>query len=90
MVAEPPEAGGATRTLTGRASRKRIADVRELEAWDHAQALAKVVLDDPKNALAKTVLDAGPFAMRRAAELAEAILVEASEFHPGENVEGHP
>jgi predicted transcriptional regulator len=39
--------------------------------------LAKAVLDDPRNVLAKAALDGGPFAMRKAEGLAEAVLGEA-------------
>jgi predicted nicotinamide N-methyase len=54
-----------------------VAEGRDLEAWEHAQALAKSVLDDENVVLAKAVLDAGPFAMRKAEALAEAVLGEA-------------
>jgi hypothetical protein len=53
-----------------------LAEGREHEAWQHAQALAEGILDDQRNALARAVLEAGPFAMRRAEELAEAVLAE--------------
>ena len=57
---------------------KALAEGREAEAWEHAQALAKAVLDDPAVVLARGALDAGPFAMRRAEELAELVLAESS------------
>jgi hypothetical protein len=41
--------------------------------------LAKSVLDDEKNVLAKGVLDGGVFAMRKAEELAEAVLGETRD-----------
>jgi hypothetical protein len=47
---------------------------RDDRAWEHAQALAKDVVDDPRNALARAVLEGGPFAMRKAEELAELVL----------------
>jgi hypothetical protein len=53
-----------------------LAESRDDEAWEHAQGLAKVVLDDPRNVLAKAVLEGGPFAMRKAEELAEVVLNE--------------
>ncbi len=56
-----------------------LSEGRDTAAWKHAQALAKVVLDDPRNALARDVLDAGPFAMRKAEELAELVLGEDGE-----------
>jgi hypothetical protein len=46
---------------------------RDREAREQAQALAKAVADDPMNVLAKAVLEGGPFAMRKAEELAEAV-----------------
>jgi hypothetical protein len=67
---------------------RALANGRERESWEDAQALARGVVDDPKNALAKAVLDAGPLAMRRAEELAEAVLGVANELHRREDVEG--
>jgi hypothetical protein len=51
-----------------------LAEGRDEEAWARATALANDVLDDEKNVLAREVLDGGPFAMRRAGELADAVL----------------
>jgi hypothetical protein len=51
-----------------------LAEGRDDEAWEHAQGLAKAVLDDRANVLARAVLDGGPFAMRKAGELAEVVL----------------
>jgi hypothetical protein len=48
--------------------------VRDRDAWEQAQALAKNVVDDPRSALARAVLEGGPFAMRKAEELAELVL----------------
>jgi hypothetical protein len=55
-----------------------LSEGRDEAAWENAQALAKAVLDDPRNVLAKAVLDGGPFAMRKAEELAEALLGDAA------------
>ncbi len=44
-----------------------------------AQALAKVVLDDRAYVLARSVLDGGPFAMRKAEELAELLVLQEGE-----------
>jgi hypothetical protein len=51
-----------------------LSEGRDDQAWEHAQGLAKAVVDDPRNALARAVLEGGPFAMRKAEELAEAVL----------------
>ena len=51
-----------------------LADRRDEEAWEAAKALAHAVVDDPAVDLAKTVLEGGPFAMRKAGELAELTL----------------
>ena len=71
------------RVTTAEAVLLALAEGRDLEAWEHARVLAKSVLDDQKNVLARDVLDGGPFAMRKAEELAEAVLGEAvpSEAH---------
>jgi hypothetical protein len=61
-----------------------LAEGREEDAWDQAQALAKSVLDDPLNALARGVLDAGPFAMRKAEELAEHVVAQDGQAQGGE------
>jgi hypothetical protein len=66
-----------------------LADGRDEAAWGHAQGLAKAVLDDQANVLARAVLDGGPFAMRKAEELAEVVLdefVDASDH--GEKIAG--
>lgn len=60
-----------------------LAEGRDLEAWEHAQALAKDILDDQKNVLAKGVLDGGVFAMRKAGELAEMLLREGASKGDG-------
>jgi len=54
-----------------------LSEGREQEAWEDAQGLARAVLDDPRNALARAVLEGGPFAMRKAEELAEVVLDDA-------------
>jgi hypothetical protein len=41
--------------------------------------LAEAILDDPRSVLAKGVLNGGPFAMRRAEELAEMVLADHDE-----------
>lgn len=56
-----------------------LANNSDDEAWEAAQALAKAVLEDRANVLAKAVLMAGPFAMRRAVELAEMFTVFEAE-----------
>jgi hypothetical protein len=50
-----------------------LAAGRDEEAWEHARGLAEAVLDDRTNVLARAVLEGGPFAMRKAEELAELI-----------------
>ena len=62
---------------TATALLRALADGQEKQAWVLAQTLAKTVLDDPKTVLSRAVLDGGPFAMRKAEELAEEILAEA-------------
>jgi hypothetical protein len=51
---------------------------RDDEARDHAQGLAEAVLLDRANLLAEAVLEGGPFAMRKAGELAEVVLQRSS------------
>jgi hypothetical protein len=51
-----------------------LSEGRDRDAWEHAQSLAKDVDDDPRNVLAKAVPEGGPFAMRKAGELAELVL----------------
>jgi len=51
-----------------------LAEGRDEAAWEHGKALATSVLDDKRGVLAKAVLEGGPFAMRRAEELAELVL----------------
>jgi len=53
---------------------RALAEGRDEEAWEHAQGRAKAVLDDRANVLARAILDGGPFAMRKAEELAEVVL----------------
>jgi hypothetical protein len=60
-----------------------LSDGGEQAAWEHAKALAKGVLDDHRNVLAKEVLDGGPLAMRRAAELAVLVLGEQEDGASG-------
>jgi len=55
---------------------RALSEGGEQAAWEQAKALAKGVLDDRKNDLAKAVLEGGPLAMRRAAELAVLVLDE--------------
>jgi hypothetical protein len=50
-----------------------VAAGRDEEAWESAQMLAQGVLE-AHVVLAQAVLDAGPFAMRSAEDLAELIL----------------
>jgi hypothetical protein len=61
---------------------KALAEGREHDALQHAQALAKAVLDDPTSVLARGVLGAGPFAMRKAEELAELVIGGAGAASP--------
>jgi hypothetical protein len=63
----------------------------EEAAWAAAQALAKAVLDVPAVMLATAVLQGGPFALRRALELAERIIeAEAAgrELSPKQTANG--
>jgi hypothetical protein len=53
---------------------EHIRDGHEKDAWEAAQALAKAVLDKREVALAVAVLRGGPFAIRRALELAELVI----------------
>jgi hypothetical protein len=55
-----------------------VAEGREEESWRAAQSLARGVLDHRAVTLAKAVLDAGPFALRRGVELAELLLHNAA------------
>jgi hypothetical protein len=64
---------------TAEALLRALADGRDREAWEHGQGLAKGVLDDQRNVLAGTVLEAGPFAMRKAEELAELVLADSED-----------
>jgi len=63
-------------TTAAAALLEALAGGRDREAWENARTLAKAVLDEPANVLAKAVLDGGPFAMRKAEELAELVLGE--------------
>jgi hypothetical protein len=53
---------------------EHVRDGQEEAAWQAALALAKAVLETPTVALAVAVLEGGPFALRRALELAEVIV----------------
>ena len=53
---------------------EHVRDGREGPAWEAAQALAKAVLETPEVVLAVAVLQGGPFAIRRALELAERVI----------------
>jgi hypothetical protein len=64
---------------TAEALLQALAGGHEEEAWKLGRALAEAVLHDEKNVLAQAVLDAGPFAMRRAEELAELVLAGARD-----------
>jgi hypothetical protein len=74
---------------TAEALLRALADGRDHDAWEHGQALATSILDDEKNVLARTVLDAGPFAMRKAEELAELVLGEDGERAPATSTTGN-
>jgi hypothetical protein len=85
------EVGGSdTRVTTAEAVLLALAEGRDEDAWEHAQALATTVLDDPMTALARGVLEGGPFAMRKAEVLAEAVLGDAvvSEADEGADSKG--
>jgi hypothetical protein len=62
---------------------EHIRDGREGPAWEAAQALAKAVLETRQVMLAAAVLKGGPYALRRALELAELVLNEASRGEQG-------
>ncbi len=62
------------RVATAVAILEALADRRDEEAWKLGQGLAEAVLGDATNVLAQRVLDGGPFAMRKAEELAEVAL----------------
>jgi hypothetical protein len=70
------EMGGRDNRMTTAAEvlLQALAEGREQEAWANAGTLAKAVVDSPMNVLAKAVLDGGPFAMRKAEELAELVI----------------
>ena len=53
---------------------EHVRDGHEEAAWEAAQALAKAVLAMPAVVLEVAVLEGGPFALRRALELAERII----------------
>src|SRR5271163_3307309 len=53
---------------------EHVRDGHEQAAWEAAQALARAVLETPVVALAVAVLQGGPFALRRALELADALI----------------
>ena len=56
---------------------EHVRDGHEREAWAAAQLLAKAILETPTVALAVAVLGGGPYALRRALELAEQIITAA-------------
>jgi hypothetical protein len=53
---------------------ENVCDARESEALEAALALARAVVETREIALAAAVLRGGPFAIRRALELAELVL----------------
>jgi hypothetical protein len=53
---------------------EHVRDGQEDAAWEASQALARAILEMPVVALAAAVLQGGPFALRRALELAEVIV----------------
>jgi uncharacterized membrane protein len=57
---------------------EHIRDRRQEPAWEAAQALAKNVLETRAVGLAVTILRGGPFALRRALELAEQVIEDAA------------
>jgi len=80
---EPGEAGDRV----ARASREYLqAGSAGLPCADLAVALAEAVLDEATVQLALRVLDGGPFAHARAAELAERVLVSVPESLSRKNV----
>jgi hypothetical protein len=61
---------------------EHIRDGHKGPAWEAAQALAKAVLETPEVVLAVAVLQGGPFALRRALELAERIVESEATDNP--------
>jgi hypothetical protein len=61
---------------TARGLLEALSEGNEETAWAWAQELAQLVLIGEEVVLAKLVLDGGPYAMRKAEELAEAIIAE--------------
>jgi hypothetical protein len=61
---------------TARGLLEALAEGHEEAAWERAQELAQLVLIGQRVTLAKLVLEGGPFAMRKAEELAEVVLAE--------------
>ncbi len=53
---------------------EHVRDGHEEAAWEAAQVLARAVLETPAVVLAAAVLQGGPFALRRALELADALI----------------
>jgi hypothetical protein len=78
-----PKIGHDNSVTTARALLLALVEGHEQEVWEHARALAKDILDDPKNTLAKAILEGGPFAMRKAEELAERVLGEPRDIREG-------
>jgi hypothetical protein len=61
---------------------EHIRDGREEAAWEAAQGLAKAVLEERLVVLATEVLKGGRFALRRALELAEAVIASQPTNRP--------
>jgi hypothetical protein len=53
---------------------EHIRDRRDEAAWEAAQALARAVLEIREVVLATAIIQGGPFALRRALELAERVI----------------
>jgi hypothetical protein len=53
---------------------EHVRDGHERDAWTAAQVLARAVLETRIVALAASVLQGGPYALRRALELAEQVI----------------
>jgi hypothetical protein len=60
---------------------EHIRDGRKQDAWEAAQALAKAVLEIREVALATAILQGGPYATRRALELAEILINSEATAH---------
>jgi len=64
---------------TARSLLEAVAQGPEELAWERAQDLALLILADEQVALAQVVLEGGPFAMRKAEELAESVLDQSAD-----------